>query len=170
MKKIALLLCLILLTGCSHDNSEEQKNDTGKVNEISTTEIPTAKPQENYTAIEVATKLKEAGLPIENIIEYNEQNDVNGLLGKPNSYTSKVNFADSTLEQFDKENPDGGSIEVFNNEEDMEARKTYIETVSKGVAFAQQFYFTKGNILLRLDHDLSIEQATKYEEALESLK
>lgn len=153
IKKVILILTVaIVLVGCSTSKSDQ---------------APTQAPV--YNAEQIVNKLKNAGLPIDNIIVYTEETDVNGLLGKPNTYTSKVNFADTRVEQDSAENPSGGSVEVFESEEDMLARKDYIETVTKGIAFAQQFYFTKGCVLLRIDYSLSKAQANEYKQALDNL-
>lgn len=122
-------------------------------------------------AEELVTELKTAGLPIDNIIVYDEKTDVNELLGRPNQYISKVNFADTTVEQpDDKENPVGGTIETFNNAADLKSRKEYVEEITKSSPLFSQYIYVNGNYLLRIDHDVTPENAKKYEEAFGKLK
>ena len=104
------------------------------------------------------------GLPVFNIIAYNEETDINGLLGRPNSYTSKVNFADSRIEQYDEANPHGGTVEVFANIDDAKARYDYTMTFSGSILGS--YCFLNGNVLLRIDYQLTPEQASEYEAAM----
>ena len=92
---------------------------------------------------------------------------MNNLLGRPNQYTSKVNFADNRISQEYVEENDakGGTIEVFENKTDMEKRKEYIEQISNSSSMFTQYIYSKGNVLLRLEKELTPEQAKEYEEA-----
>lgn len=126
---------------------------------------------EPKTAEQLTAELKSAGLPIDNVIVYDEKTDVNELLGRPNQYISKVNFADTTVEQpEDKEDPVGGTIETFSNAADLKSRKEYCESVSKDMPLFAQYYYVNGNYLLRVDHDITPENAKKYEEAFAKIK
>ncbi len=127
---------------------------------------------ENITAAQYADLMQEAGLPIENIVEYTEETDVNGLLGRPGEYTGKVNFADSRLEQFDAADPTGGSIEVFESEEDMLRRKDYIESIQREMPLLGSQYLypsPDGLALLRVEYDVTPEQAEQYRIAFEEI-
>jgi hypothetical protein len=125
------------------------------------------------TADEVLQALKDKGLPIGESEAYTAKNDPNELLGRPNQYSSKVNFKDTRLKTdliargFDVQN--GGSIEVFENQEDAIARKKYLETVQKGFSPFSEYSYREGNVLLRLSHRLTPEQAAEYKEALKSI-
>lgn len=77
--------------------------------------------------ITIIDKLREAEYSIDNAITYNENNDPNKLLGRPGQYIEKVNFADLRLYQSDKNNPAGGSIEIFENEKDCQNRVDYLK-------------------------------------------
>ncbi len=119
----------------------------------------------------ITNKLKDAGLPIDNIIAYTEKTDVNELLGRPNQYISKTNFADTTVEQGDdKTEPTGGSVEVFKNAADLNTRKTYIESLFKSFPTWTQYMIVNGNYLLRIDGAVTPENAKKYEAAFAKLK
>lgn len=123
------------------------------------------------TAEQLVSELKSAGLPIGNVIVYDEKTDVNELLGRPNQYISKVNFADNTVEQGeDKENPVGGTIETFNNSADLKARKEYVEEITKSSPLFTQYHYVNENYYLRIDGAVTPENAKKYEEEFGKLK
>lgn len=114
----------------------------------------------------VADQLKTKGLPIENVIEYTEETDVNSLLGRPNQYTSKVNFADKRAKQTDSKNPVGGSIEAFDNQTDARTRYDYVNAiVQKGGSMFAQYLYLNGTVLLRIDGSLTPSQAKEYQKA-----
>lgn len=119
----------------------------------------------NMTAEEICNELKNNNNNIGKIVVYTEETDSNNLLGRPNQYTSKVNFADNRISQEYVEENDakGGTIEVFNNKTDMKKRKEYIEQISNSSSMFAQYIYSKGNVLLRLEKDLTPEQAQEYE-------
>ena len=131
--------------------------------------------KEELTAESIANQLKEKNSNVGKIVVYTSETDLNELLGRPNQYTSKVTFEDTRLEQKNKDNeflseeeknePTGGTIEVFSNEEDMKNRKEYIESISSQASIFAEYSYSKGNALLRLDKELTPEQAKEYEEA-----
>lgn len=122
------------------------------------------------TAIEYVNAFEGAGFPISNVIEYTEETDVNGLLGRPGEYTGKVDWADDRVEQYDEENPVGGTIEVFKSQEDMENRKTYIESMWEAVPLTEDEYIyvsPDGLALMRISYDVSPTAAEQYRTAFE---
>ena len=123
------------------------------------------------TAEEIVNKLKEKNSNIGKIVVYTAETDLNELLGRPNQYTSKVQFADNRLSQeFVEENDAvGGTVEVFENEKDMNNRKEYIESISSQASIFAEYIYSAGNALLRLDNELTPEQAKEYEEAFYSI-
>lgn len=149
MKKIIWLLlisAIIVISGCSSANDTEM------------------------TAEEIVTKLKESGLPIGNEIVYTEETDPNDLLGRPNQYTSKVNFADDRAEQYDvDEDPAGGTVEVFESSKDAKDRHDYIETISEGVSILQEYLYLHDKVFLRVSYDLTPEQAEEYNTNLQEI-
>lgn len=149
---ISILFCMVVLSGCKNSQS-------------TSTKVP--KP---LTAKEISSKLKDAKLPIGNIIVYTEATDTNKLLGRPNQYISKVNFADTRYEQPDADNPVGGSIETFNNTTDLKARKTYIENIIKSSPMFTEYMVVNGKYLLRLNRDLTTDQVNKYKEVFMTIK
>ena len=125
------------------------------------------------SASEVLQGLKDQGFPIGKSVEYTAENDPNDLLGRPNQYTSKVMFKDTRLapdpmaKGFDVQN--GGSIEVFEDEDDAIARAKYLETVTKSFSFSAEYSYREGTVLLRLSHRLTPDQAAEYEDALKDV-
>lgn len=119
------------------------------------------------TAEDIVNKLKEKIPNIGKVVVYTAETDINELLGRPNQYTSKVQFADNRLSQeFVEENDAvGGTVEVFENEKDMNNRKEYIESISSQASIFAEYTYSAGNALLRLDNELTPEQAKEYEEA-----
>ncbi|APF24268.1 hypothetical protein [Clostridium butyricum] len=102
-------------------------------------------------AEEYGNKLKEAGLAIENVEVTTAENDKNELLGRPNQYTSKINFTN-------------GSIEVFEKKEDAINRKDYIDGIGKKMPMLSEYsYINDEGVLLRINKDVTPEDAKKYE-------
>ena len=124
----------------------------------------------NLTSEEIANKLKDEKLPISNIIVYTEETDKNKLLGRPNQYISKVNFADTRIEQSNIDKPKGGSIEIFNNVTDLNTRKSYIESISKYMPMLTEYMLVNGNYLLRLNKELTNAQVNEYKEVFIKIK
>ncbi|KIZ16813.1 hypothetical protein [Streptomyces natalensis] len=107
-------------------------------------------------------------------------NDPNHLLGRPNQYTSKIAFADSQIPAKDTEPGGakmyktgdvqlGGSVEVFSSPGDAAARTKYVAAVTKTVQWFAEYDYQHGDIVLRLSHLLTPDQAAKYKAALDKL-
>ena len=133
-------------------------------------EIYALNKKPSMTAEQVVSELQMGGLPIDGVIVYDENTDENGLLGRPNQYISKVNFADTRLEQFDPASPNGGTIEVFTSASDLIRRKAHNEMVMEKYPIFTEYLFVHGKYIMRLSKDLSPEQAKEYEEMFMSIK
>ena len=162
MRKFLLITLTILVLILSACGTDTQKTDNVKDNVIK-------QKEKKLDASDYVEKLKAAGLPIGNIITYTAETDPNKLLGRPNQYTSKVNFADTRVEQFEESEPIGGTVEVFTNKEDASKRKEYIETMAKEMSMLTQYIYLNGTVLLRIDQDLTPDQATKYAKTLNNI-
>lgn len=121
------------------------------------------------TAEELVNGLKDAKLSVDKVIVFTEETDRNNLLGKPEQYISKVNFADSNLKQ-EGTDPNGGSIETFNTKKDLNTRKDYLESVYKTNPMFKEYIFVNGTYLLRLSKDLTGTQMDMYKKAFMKLK
>ena len=125
--------------------------------------------QVSVTPSAVLESFKKAGIPVVKEEIYTAETDSNKLLGRPNQYTAKANWADSRLEQ-SAEDITGGTVEIFNNEADLNARKDYVEKIGKAMPMLVQYQYQHGLVLIRLDKSLSPAQAAEYEAALGSIK
>src|SRR5690349_20328219 len=94
-------------------------------------------PTTDLDAAGVVKALVEQGMPATLTVTYTEANDPNKLLGRPNGYTSKASFADSRVDASkvtSKEKGDvgfGGSVEVYADAGQAEARAAYIQEIGK---------------------------------------
>jgi hypothetical protein len=126
--------------------------------------------QKAITADNVISSFKEAKLPITNVVNLTAENDPNKLLGRPNQYIAKINWTDAQIATSGEPGLDtGGTLEVFNNADDMKARQEYIKAVIKGIAPFAEYSYGKGIFLLRLSHNLTPDQAKQYEDVFSKL-
>lgn len=157
MKKVlSILLILAVLVVFSACGSEPTENAEA---EPETPDITT------MTAEEIVVLLQEQGCPIENIISYTAETDPNELLGRPNQYTSKANFADPRIEQYDQTDPLGGTVEVFENAADAQSRYDYIDAITQEMPTLGYYQYLYENVLLRVEYALTPDQAAEYENA-----
>lgn len=123
------------------------------------------KNKEPVTAKDVVDFLADNELPIGKVVVYDANTDPNGLLGRPNQYTSKVNFEDTRhpidtfgmTEQEMQEQMDTfddpwmfdpvNSIEVFENEADMKSRKSYLEGLTQGSSRLGEYDYANQYVL-----------------------
>ncbi len=97
-------------------------------------------------------------------MSYTAASDRNNLLGRPNQYIAKSNWHDGR-----DSNANGTySIEAFASAADLAARKTYIQSVTKGVAFLCEYDSAHGLMLLRISCTLTPDQEKQYESAIDS--
>lgn len=123
-----------------------------------------------YSAPDIIHEFRMAGLPIGEVVEYTAETDPNSLLGRPNQYIQKISWKDTRIVEVGEPGTStGGTVEVFLNVENMEARKAYVSTVSQTASFLVQYSFSNGTILVRLSHDLTPDQAAEYENVLMNL-
>ena len=158
---VFILVLLFGLTACS--NTEPKDNKKAK------------------TAEEIVIALKGKEVDIGKYVTYTEETDINNLLGRPNQYTSKTTFEIVGLEQVnstldseyfseeERNEPTGGTIEVFSTEEDMKKRKEYVESVTSSMSALAEYSYSKGCALLRLNHQITPSKAKEYEEAFYSI-
>lgn len=92
------------------------------------------------------------------------------MLGKPNEYIQKLDFADTRLKDEQKywDYPFGGTIEVFENAVDAKQRYEYIDTVAHSGPISMYMYLYD-NVFIRLEKKLTTKQAKEYEVFFEKL-
>jgi hypothetical protein len=128
-------------------------------------------PQE--TAEQVIARLT-ARIPTARLsVVYNAQTDPNQLLGTPHSYVSKAAFTDTRINPAQANDTEpgsielGGSVEVFNNEADAQARKQYLDqTLAELPIAVREYSYLREPVLLRVSRRLTPEQAAEYQAAL----
>jgi hypothetical protein len=161
-----IIIMLFCLTGCS-ENNLTSNNETSKLKETKIEEVVFKKENSE----KLVQELKNKGLNIGKVVTYNEENDPNKILGRPHQYISKSKFEIVGIEQFDEEEPTGGTIEVFENEEDMKNRKEYVDAISASASIFAEYSYGKGYALLRISNEVTPTEAKKFEEAfLEIMK
>ena len=110
------------------------------------------------------------------ICVFDEEDDPNKQLGRPNQYVSKISWADERIDphDFSEENEEeindldpteykGGTIEGFKNVADLNRRYTYIKNITLNAPMLNQYMYKKGLFLMRLDKDFTPSQAKTYE-------
>lgn len=63
----------------------------------------------------------------------------------------------------ERNEPIGGTIEVFKNESDMKKRKDYVESITSSMSVFAEYSYGDECYLLRLNKSLSPTQAKEYE-------
>lgn len=173
-----LLMCFTNFVACDNTNNLQQTETTESTNISDTTQIANVEDtttetmeqtSEMLTASDVLKYLQENCSNIGDYVEYTEETDTNQLLGRPNQYTSKINVEDTRIEQTDKENPVGFSIEVFSNSEDALARQEYIGSIVEKMPMMAEYDYINDYILIRVDKSLTPSQAKEYENALNEI-
>lgn len=149
------------------------KKNTTETKETSNIEIKVKKKE--LTAENIVEEMKKKNENIGRILVFNEETDFNSLLGRPGQYASKATFEDVRIEQTNKEldpeffselereEPIGGTLEVFNNEKDMKKRKDYIDSFTSSMSMIAEYSYGKDRFLLRLDKGITPSQAEEYE-------
>lgn len=159
------------LAGCSGKQEETNVDKTSSVVEENNIVVNSSVPeQKQLTANDIVSQMKDNGANIGKIIVYDEETDVNNLLGRPNQYTSKVNFEDTTCEQYDVDNdPIGGTVEVFNTPEDAKSRYDYCSAFTQSSPMFAQYMYLYDTFLLRIDNAVTPSNAEKYEKAFHAI-
>lgn len=160
-----LFLSAAVLNGCGPTSSSTNNN----ANSPSSSASKSQKPSD---ANAIVNALKAAGMPIGNVNVYTETNDPNKLLGRPGQYTSKVNFIDTTVNEDSSQGIEvlnGGSVEVFANQDDSKKRYDYVSNIAKSAPMFNEYDFQFRNVVLRTSKDLTPTQEKAYEEALKKV-
>ncbi|MGK5550630.1 hypothetical protein ACSNOI_03365 [Actinomadura kijaniata] len=137
----------------------------------------TTQPVASITAGQVVKALRDAGVPIKTMTEFNAQTDPNGQLDRPGSYTSKAACADRRIPKSKVRDQEPGAVEagcgveVFPNTAAATARANHIQRTlgeMQGM-LGREYHYIRGGILLRVSGHLTPEQAEGYKTALQQL-
>lgn len=172
MKKtvlIGLAGISLLMSACSEP--ETQATEVVEAPPAVETEPAVADSGDVVSAEKAVQAFKDNGLPVGQVIVYDEKTDPNNLLNRPNQYTQKVAFADTSIDQPDPEflmddaSPiNGGTIEVYPTVDGAIKRKEYVEQVTESMPMLQQYIYVNDTAVLRLEHDVLPSDAEKYNE------
>ena len=116
---------------------------------------------------------------VEFAFPFDESNDPNNQLGRPNQYIDKVSWPDKRIDpkfesdgyydsEIDPTEYKGGTIEKFKTQEDLNRRYTYIKNITLNAPLLNQYMYKKGLFLMRLDKDFTPTQAKQYEKEFNS--
>jgi hypothetical protein len=131
---------------------------------------PKPKVKKGVNASDVVNALKKDGLPIGDQFVYTVENDPDQLMGRPGQYTSKVHFIDTTQGENTKvEILNGGTVEMFDNNDDAKNRFNYVSKIAKSSPVFDEYDYVQGKILLRLSKNLPSNHAKKYEATLKKI-
>lgn len=169
LKRIGLLMLTLVIAigfaGCGNSKKAEQ---------------PKPKPKPTYTAKQIMTKLKkDYKLPIVQEKTYNEKDDPNQKLGRPNQYISKSNWNDKRDKENIEEQNDtkyqkmiapkdsrNCTVETFKTKEDAKRRSDFLSEKAKNMPDVQdQYVYLAGKAVLRISYKITPSEAKKYEKA-----
>ena len=164
-----------LTAGCSSNGAQTPAAEATNSSPATATVADASPGAEVVDAGAVLAELIAAGLPITDSAVVTESNDANNLIGRPGQHTSKVAFADgrvgTPIDQAAPGNEAGGSIEVFADDADAQARSDYIQQTLQrlGPIAGTEYHYLSGPVLVRVDGELVPSTAAGYEAAVAAL-
>lgn len=119
------------------------------------------------TTAGVADEMKAAIPQVTKIVEINQTNDSNHLLGRPNGYNAATVLIDSRGACAGAPGVDcGATIEQWGSDADAISRKNYIQRIlTASPALGSEYDYLKGPMLLRVTGRLTPAQAGAYNQA-----
>lgn len=173
---IGLVIVAALLCACGGQSNASSTSTTTQTQTQTQQSKPTPTPVPAKTAADIVQVLKSKGLPIGESFTFNEDNDSNKLLNRPHQYTSKVSWKDTRVtRQYVNDTgakievADGGSVEVFDNATDAQARFKYIQAISTSSPMFAEWEYIEGNVILRVSNELGKTKAQAYDDALKQI-
>lgn len=158
---------LLALVGCSSGTASSDSAPSGATTTVTTaTAAPAA-----LNATQIMAKLAALVPQAKQTVVVTAANDGNHLLGRPNEYTSKVDFSDSGVPASDAQGDTagdvdfGGSIEVFPNATLAATRIKYIQAVTASIPALSEYDYQAGTAVIRVSHYLTPAQAADYQKA-----
>ena len=87
----------------------------------------------------------------------------------------KANFVDRRSKEESSEpgeidSSQGGSVEIFDSEEDAQKRAEYVRGITEGSGLFAEYSYVRGRVFLRVSGKLTPTQAEEYEAALQRLQ
>lgn len=160
----------LALTGCSSSSSDSKAPDEPGI-------TATKAAARTVDAAAIVGQLRAAVPTVSTTVEYTATTDPNGKLGRPHQYTSKVQFADSRIDQAkakDASNGDktdiayGGTVEVFAAEADAKAWVAYVDKIGQAIGglVTPDYLLRQGRYVIRASHLLTPDQVGQYKAVL----
>lgn len=170
-----------LVAGSGWDNSFGPNNTVMLPGDATPTIVPTVEVSvtspntcvDTSSADEIIQFFLASGIPVGMVEVYTAESDPNGLLGRPLQYTAKANFRDTRLVPVwpnEVDFGDGGTVEVFANAEDAQARHDYVMGVMRETPILTHYLYLQDNVLVRVSGTFTPDQAAVYEQALGTLQ
>ena len=150
-KMLGLCAALVLLAGCGGSDGSADPSDA--------------------TAQSAALVLRSKIPTVAALVQLDEDNDPNDLIGRPNGYTAATVIFDSRV-SCDGEEPGvdcGATIEQWASKEDAEKRAEYIQDLQSGSSFlGSEWNTVRGNLLLRVSGAMNPSDAEAYADVFKS--
>lgn len=127
---------------------------------------------ESTTSLQILNAMIENGAPIspENLTDFDEISDPNGLLGTPGSYTSKTDYGCAGYAKTVDGDLVGGTLEVFENEANAKSRFDYLVSVYQSMPqLIDCRVYLRGNAVLRISTSLLNDEVSGILNAFESV-
>ena len=149
--------------------------------ESQTESIPETESAMEYSAIPSSDELMQIiasqNSNVGRYIVFDEETDLNELLGRPGEYIGKASFEDIRLEQTmidaGYENDyTGGTFEIFSTAEDCQKRYDYLLSLrnsGSGPYGLQDYIYKYDTVLFRLSFDLTPDQADEYHNIFDTI-
>lgn len=154
----------LTLTGCSDDGGSSPAAPAGAGQNQART----------LTAQQLVERLTAEGLPITDVLVFDENTDPNKLMGRPGQYTSKAAFVDTRVD-LDEAGSDpgdvsrGGGVEVFADESAAKARHKYVTALAQSMPILNEYTYQAGRYVVRVSRLLPPAQAAEYEAAVKRI-
>jgi hypothetical protein len=172
MKRLLTIAALAIVAGACSSNPKSQ-TATPTTTARTTVSVPpstVAAATPRRMTERVIAAFKRAGIPIGKVVFYNESTDPNKMLGRPHGYNARVSWADRRIDQSGRDEPEGGTIEVFDTPGMAMTRQQYIQGFAQaGPIFDEYDWLVpeNSNFLLRISRELTPKQANQYRTVME---
>lgn len=154
LKKLFLLSTILILfvAGCSDEKTIEKR-----------TELSIDVLQSEISKLD----------GVYDVCIYTEENDTNGLLHKEGGYTDALSFSIEGIEDYcedcvnscDRGTSGGGTIEIFENENDAIKRNEYL-SVFDGSVISSGLHTQVDNVIIRISSELTASEQQEWEEKI----
>jgi len=163
--KPSLAIVLMLCVACGAPE-QKQPDSSGTSVVGTTTTVGTAQPRP-ATAQGVAESIQATIPEAIELIELNENNDPNNLIGRPNGYIAANVLVDSRLPRCETPGADcGAMIEQWSDQASAQERSDYIQSMLREMPMlGQEWNTVNGGLLLRVTGELKPSEAKQYETA-----